>query len=548
MSEVRLTIDDRDVAVPEGSTLLEAAKQLGIEIPTLCHLEGLEPTTSCMICVVHDIGSDRLIPACSMPATEGMVIQTKDEQVRDARKDTLDLLLSEHVGDCEAPCQRACPAHMDVPSMVRLIQSQKMDEAVATVKGDIALPATLGRICPAPCEAGCNRKGHDGAVSVCMLKRYTADADLAQEDPFTPELQPATGKRVAIIGGGPTGLSAAYYLIQMGHAVHIHDAHPLLGGMLRYGVPEEDLPRSVLDAEIAQILALGVEFTPEVVFGKDITLEELRKTHDAVVLAFGTVGPDTPEIPGLDLARRGIAIKRDTYETSLDGVFAGGNAISESRQAIRALAHGKEIARCVDQFLSGGRVIGVPGRFASRIGKLLEGERTELLQIAGEAGRTSPAEGGGTGFDSLESAGESCRCLRCGCLKADDCRLRRYADEYGADQSRFGMGERQKIERVLRPGGRVIYEPGKCIKCGLCIQIAQKEGEELGLAFVGRGFNVRLAVPFNESFDDGLMKAAEACIAVCPTAALAWYDGTWAGPSFTETGYTPIPGGSDGTE
>ncbi|MDP6776058.1 MAG: 2Fe-2S iron-sulfur cluster-binding protein, partial [Candidatus Latescibacteria bacterium] len=372
MSVIRLTIDDQEAVVPEGSTLLRAAEELGIEIPTLCHLDGLEPTTSCMVCVVHDLQTDRLIPACSMPASEGMVIQTRDEQVCAARKDTLDLLLSEHVGDCEAPCQRACPAHMDVPTMVRLIQSQSMGEAIATVKGDIALPATLGRICPAPCESGCNRKGHDGAVSVCMLKRYTADADLAREDPYAPELERPSGKRVAIVGGGPTGLSAAYYLIQEGHAARIYDDHPQLGGMLRYGVLDQDLPKPVLDAEIARILALGVEFHPNTAFGRDITLEGLRQTHDAVVLAFGTVGPETPEIPGLELSRRGVAIKRNTHETSLDGVFAGGNAVSESRLAIRALAHGKEIARSVDQFLRGEAVIGIPGRFASRIGKLLE--------------------------------------------------------------------------------------------------------------------------------------------------------------------------------
>jgi len=413
---------------------------------------------------------------------------------------------------------------MDIPLMVRLIQSEQFDEAISTVKQDIALPATLGRICPAPCEAGCNRKPHDQAVSVCMLKRFAADADLEKEDPYAPEVQSSSGKKVAIAGGGPTGLSAAYYLLQKGHAVHIYDTNPQLGGLLRYGVLDENLPKSVLDAEIAQIQALGLEFHPGVALGKDIALEALRETHDAVILAFGAIDPKTFDLPGLKLASRGVAINRTTYETNLTVVFAGGNAISENRRAIRALAHGKEIASSVDQLLNGQPVVGELGHFASRMGRLLEGEREELLQIAGPAERTDPGGGIELGFVPSESTGESSRCLRCGCQHIESCKLKHYADEYGADQTRFQLGERKKLQRVLQYDGRIVYEPGKCIKCSLCIQIAQKEGEELGLSFVGRGFNVKVAVPFNGSFDDGLKKAAQACIKACPTSALYWRD------------------------
>jgi ferredoxin len=522
VGRIRLTVDGRDVAVPEGTTLLGAAEALGIHIPNLCYMEGCEAFTSCMLCVVHDLKAGRLIPSCSIPVSEGMAIQTDDELVRTARKDTLDLLLSEHVGDCEAPCQRGCPAHMDIPLMICQIQSQRLEEAIATVKRDIALPATLGRICAAPCENVCHRKSHDQAVSVCLLKRFAADADLEKEVPYTPQLQKASGKQVAIVGGGPTGLAAAYYLLQKGHAVHIYDPHPLLGGLLRYGVSDEKLPKAVLDAEIAQIQALGLEFHPGVALGKEVAFESLQRTHDAVILALGTIDPDSLGIPGLDLTSRGIAIQQATYETSLASVFAGGNAISESRRAIRALAHGKEIAFSVDQFLSGLPVVGEPVRFSSRMGKMLEGEAAGLLQIDGAGGRISPEGGDEWGFDSAESIGESSRCLRCDCRDIEECKLRQYADEYQADQTRFKMGERKKVQKVFQHGGRVLYEPGKCIKCGLCVQIAQREGEELGLSFVGRGFDVRVAVPFDGSFDEGLKKAARACIEACPTSALIW--------------------------
>jgi len=526
VDRVQLTVDGREVAVPKGATLLEAAAALGIHIPNLCYMEGCEAFTSCMLCVVHDLKTGRLVPSCSMPVAEGMAIRTDDDEVRAARKDTLDLLLSEHVGDCEAPCQRGCPAHMDIPLMIRQIQGQRLDEAIATVKRDIALPATLGRICAAPCENVCHRQAHDQAVSVCLLKRFAADADLAKENPYTPDMQQASGKQVAIVGGGPTGLSAAYYLLQKGHAVHIYDPHPLLGGLLRYGVSDETLPKSVLDAEIAQIQALGLEFHPGVALGKEIDFETLQRTHAAVVLALGTIDPDSLEIPGLDLAPRGIAIRQGTYETSLAGLFAGGNAISESRRAIRALAHGKEIASSVDQFLNGLPVVGEPELFASRLGKLLGGEAAELLQIDGALERISPAEGGDSGFAGAESIGESSRCLRCDCQHSEECKLRLYADAYQADQTRFKIGERKKLQKLFHNRGRVLYEPGKCIKCGLCIQIAEREREELGLSFVGRGFDVRVAVPFGGSFDDGLKKAARACIEACPTSALIWREET----------------------
>ena len=172
MKKINLTIDKRPVSVNEGSTVLNAAETLGISIPTLCYTPGYKPNSTCMLCVVHEMNTDSLILACSMPAKEGMVVETDTENVRIARKDTLDLLLSEHVGDCEAPCQRACPANMNIPLMIRQIQERKFEEAISTVKKDIALPAVLGRICPAPCEKVCRRAAHDKPLSICLFKTF----------------------------------------------------------------------------------------------------------------------------------------------------------------------------------------------------------------------------------------------------------------------------------------------------------------------------------------------------------------------------------------
>ncbi len=372
MKSIQITINNQEVAVPADSTILEAARKLNIHIPTLCYSNGYERFTSCMICVVHEVKTDRLLPSCSAAVAERMQVETENEKVREARKDALDFLLSEHVGDCDAPCLRACPAHMNIPLMIRQIEEGQLEDAIKTVKKDIALPAVLGRICPAPCENGCHRKSHDSAVSICSLKRYVADLDLAQESPFSPASNANSGKKVAIIGAGPTGLSAAYYLLQDGHACHVFDKNPQPGGMLRYGVPDENLPKPVLDSEIKRIAELGVEFSMEHSLGKELGWSDLRKTYDAVILAVGKINPGVFETSGLELSPKGIKINTQTFETTVPGVFAGGNAVSEARLAIRAAAHGKSLAYSVNQFLENKALTGPSRRFQSRQGKIRE--------------------------------------------------------------------------------------------------------------------------------------------------------------------------------
>ena len=284
---ITLTINNNQINVPEGTTILEAAGKLNIEIPTMCYLEECDPITSCMVCVVRDQNSDRMLPSCSMPVAEGLQIETESERVQKFRKDTLDLLLSEHVGNCEGPCQRSCPAYMNIPLMIRQIKAEQFDAALRTVKQNIALPAVLGRICPAPCERGCNRKYHDDTISICLLKRFVADVDLESGTPYIPDLKDKTGKKVAIFGAGPAGLSAAYYLLQEGHDCYVFDDHKEPGGLLRYAIPDEKYNKSVLDAEIDVIRKMGARFQMEKILNKDMSLDEVRSDYDAVILATG---------------------------------------------------------------------------------------------------------------------------------------------------------------------------------------------------------------------------------------------------------------------
>src|SRR5512145_2060143 len=171
---VRLKIDQKEIMVAEGTTVLEAARQAGITIPSMCHVKGYGNHPSCMVCMVKDNKNGSLIPSCSLRATEGMDISSDDPEVLKARKQSLELLFSDHVGDCEAPCSLACPAGMNIPLMNRLIAEGRFTEALRVVKEDIALPYILGYICPAPCEKACRRKQIDTAVSVCLIKRSAA--------------------------------------------------------------------------------------------------------------------------------------------------------------------------------------------------------------------------------------------------------------------------------------------------------------------------------------------------------------------------------------
>ncbi len=514
-----LTIDEKSVSVPDGATILDAARALGIDIPTLCYLKDFLPSTSCMVCVVRVSGQDKLLPACGTGAQEGMVVLSDDPEVAAARRTALELLLSDHVGDCMGPCQVACPAGMDIPLMTRHLAAGQYDQAIKVIKAHIALPAVTGRICPAPCEKACRRTKMDKPVSICLLKRYAADLDLAEKKPYQPAVSPNRNKRVAVVGAGPAGLAAAYYLQRDGFSCTVFDDREAPGGMLRYGVPEANLPRSVIDTEIDQIRGLGVVFRQKVRIGRDVTLAELKEDFDAVFLGIGDTGAEGPEALGFDPKHQPLRVEQHTYRTDIPGVFAGGDVRRRRRLTARSLGDGKKAAVNIARFLECEPEIGNPRQFNSRMGKL---EPEELAQLAGTAGISDPHEplDCRKGLSEKQALHEAARCLHCDCRDAASCKLRIYAQAYGARQSRF-KGERRPLLR-LNNHPDVIYEPGKCINCGICVQITRKQGEKLGLTFIGRGFDVKVAVPFNQSIEAGLAQTAHEVAAACPTGALAF--------------------------
>ncbi len=668
---VTLTIDGRRITVEPGTTVLDAAQWLGIRIPTMCHVPGIEPAGSCFICAVQIAGRRTFSPACAMPAADGMVVVTDSQDIRTARKMALELLLSDHAGECVAPCAAQCPAGLDIPGFVQGIATGDHGHSAQVIAARLALPGSLGRICPRLCARQCRRCDLDQGLAIGALHRYVADLDR-----YAPPRAPSTGKSVAIVGAGPAGLAAAYYLLQKGHACALFDAHALPGGMLRYGIPAYRLPKDALDLEIGAIRELGARFHMGERWGEHFTLAGLRERHDAVFVAIGaqraqglrcegeehalagieflkrvaggnplplgddvavvgggntamdcarsairlgarnvrvlyrrgrqempclmeeveaaeaegvriellvapvrlernggslvltcrqmTLGePDASgrrrpvaldgsdftmecstviaaigqsverslaEQEGLDVTAWGIAADERTLETNLPGVFAGGDAVLGADLAVRAVAAGRMAAAAIHQFLSGQAVTGEPATTGIAMRPIDDAERAAIFRAIERAARVGapsiPMERRLASFDEVENrlpeedaVRESRRCLTCGCRKADCCLVRSLATEYGVDVYRFAGARRRFAQDLSHP--EVIYEPGKCICCDACVRIAAAADERPGLAMIGRGFDVAVAVPFGQPLSIGLRKIARECAAACPTGALA---------------------------
>ena len=287
MKFIHVIIDGLELTVRDGQTILQAATQNGIDIPTLCNDERVKPYGACSLCVVEVEGVPKLLRACATKITDGMKIRTTSERIRRARKSALELIMSDHEGDCRGPCSLNCPAETDCQGYVKKIAEEDFHGAMKLIKERISLPASVGRICPHPCEEACRRGLVEEPISICYLKAFAADQDYASENPYMPDVAPETGKSVCVIGSGPAGLTTAYYLRQKGHAVTILEAMPKAGGMLRYGIPEYRLPKRILDREIQAITDLGIEIRYMTRVGEQVTLAELKDSYDAVVVAIG---------------------------------------------------------------------------------------------------------------------------------------------------------------------------------------------------------------------------------------------------------------------
>ena len=692
MALVKLEIDGKRVMADGNQTILQVARRQGIQtIPTLCDDAQLEPFASCFVCVVKVKGARSLMPACATKVLNGMVIETNSAEVRQSRKAALELLLSDHYADCVGPCQISCPAGIDIQGYIALAAIGKYKDAIALIKENNPLPSVCGRVCTRPCEVkGCRRTLLDEAVGIDYIKRYISDLDLNSPDVYRPQVAASNGKKVAVVGAGPAGLSAAYYLAIKGYEVEILEGQPEPGGMLRYGIPEYRLPKDVLDLEIAQILGLGPRLKTNTFLGKDFTLASLREQFDAVFLGIGAwrsslmrvqnenaagvlsgieflkdfglrkkidihgtvavvgggntaidcartairlgvgevkllyrrtrvempandseirdaieegvtmqfliaptrvvtdengalkgiecqrmelgepdasgrrspkpirgseyvepcdfiisaIGQSTtvadlvggkipnflPQGESLGLTRwQTVQVNEKTFETTVDGVFSGGDVVTGAATAIEAIAAGRKAAYAIDTYIREGTVRPEPEEFLSRkdvfskvgIHDLRSQEKKAkrhipLIPIDQRVNSFVEVE---LGYSAADLSEEATRCLECGCVALFDCDLRKYATEYGVDVKHF-MGEARQHERdISHP--LIELDANKCILCGRCVRICNDVVGVSAYGFINRGFSTVVAPALGGSLLDTECVACGLCIGTCPTGAIA---------------------------
>ena len=363
-------VERRIAASPPGLCPVD----MSLAFLTLCHAQSCGKCVPCriglgqlskLIETVLD-GSADLSTIDIIEKTARTVVNTADCAIgRDAARLVLDGLdgfrddYEEHIlhHRCLAglqlpvPCVALCPAGVDVPGYMALVGEGRYADAVRLIRKDNPFPTACAYICEHPCEARCRRNMIDDAINIRGLKRYAVDhaGDVPQ-----PVCAPSTGKRVAIIGGGPSGLSCAYYLALMGHKVTVYEERAKLGGMLRYGIPSYRFPRHLLDAEIASILSLGIEAHTNTTVGTDVWVEELQKDYDCLYIAIGAHQEKKVGIPGEDSRNVMSAVEMlrsigDDVMPDFTGkqvvVIGGGNvAMDVTRSSIRL---GAEKVSCV---------------------------------------------------------------------------------------------------------------------------------------------------------------------------------------------------------
>jgi formate dehydrogenase major subunit len=342
---IKITVNSKEMEVYEGLTILQALLQEGLHIPHLCYdIRLARANGNCGLCVVELEGDGRDVKSCQTPVQEGMKIITANPRLEHYRKVRLEQLLSDHNADCVAPCVMTCPANIDIQTYLMQVEAGNYEAAVRVIKDRNPFPVVCGRVCPHPCEAQCRRNLVDTPVAINHVKRFAADWDMARPTPWLPRRAAPSGKKIAIVGAGPSGLAAAYYSAINGHDVTVFERHPLPGGMMRYGIPEYRLPKAKLDREIDVMRKLGVHIVCGKNLGTHLRLEDLHRDFDAIYLAIGSWRATPLQIDGEN--SEGVWLGINFLERFTKGdeielgdtvvVIGGGNtAIDCARTALR---------------------------------------------------------------------------------------------------------------------------------------------------------------------------------------------------------------------
>jgi formate dehydrogenase major subunit len=682
MPSVNIRINGREIAADNSQTILQVARANGVQIPTLCYDPRLPPYGSCLVCVVEVRSANRLLMSCTTPVAEGMDIWTESEPAMKARRAALEMLLSNHYADCRGPCFLQCPANVDVQGYLAFANAGMYREALELIRETNPMPLACGRVCVRYCEASCRRNDVDSPAAINFMKRYVAD--LEYDNLPQPAAISKTGKKVAIIGGGPAGLTCGYFLAVKGHAVTIFDKQPKLGGMLRYGIPEYRLPEAVLDKEISYLLAHGIEARTNVRLGHDVRLDDLkRQGFDAIYIALGSwiakgmgienethpnilsgiaflegvkrngppalhgtvavlgggntaidasrtalrcgaekvailyrrsenempadevevkdardegvdirflvapkravveggrlVGlecfrmelgePDTsgrrrpvqvkgseflfacdwaisaigqdPDLQGLENATLGpIAVTKwksiqadpETFQTTVPGVFAGGDAMTGPQAAIDAIGGARKAAWVIDRYLATGKVEKFQAAFVSKRTALAPLDASFFAQFEKSARESMPKLDGqertrhwdevDLGVNAAQVRHETSRCLSCGCASVFDCDLKVLSGNYDARQEHYtGRIKKHKLDD-RHP--YILLDSNKCILCGRCVRYC---GDLIGvhaLGFINRGYETVVKPALDKPLRETTCVTCGNCIEVCPTGAITF--------------------------
>ncbi|KAA6348244.1 NADPH-Fe(3+) oxidoreductase subunit beta [termite gut metagenome] len=428
---MKIQINNKEIETLPGETLLEAARREGYSIPSLCYAKEAKHKSSCMVCAMRNAATGQIFPSCTTFPVEGMQIDTESPEIIRTRTLSLELLLSDHRADCEAPCHTACPGNMDVAAMNRLYDQGKTSEALALLRDTLVIPATLCYICNAPCEKICRKGDVNTHVPVREIKKaLVATTEL---DKIT-STAPGNGRTVAIAGTDPMALAAAYHLRKLGYAVTLFEkADAILSPYIQAG----QVPADILQLEIEVIRRLGIEII-------HTQVEPSLNDYDSVI-ATVYEAPDprwmTPR--------------------------------TKTKQPARLVLEGHRLAERTHASLSAGAEASEQDNktFNSTYTRFTEAEKRRFKQ-------------------SPPSVDHASGCLYCDCDAKTSCRLRQFATEYSIRSSRYTKNATYEALHRQEAGRNIWFEQAKCIKCGLCVYNSNN-----GFTFKDRGFIMQVVLP-----------------------------------------------------
>ncbi len=404
-------------------TVLEAAKLLGINIPSLCFIKNLPPNLSCMVCIVKDKKNGDFFPSCSKQIYQGMDIDSESDEVMQLRKAAIELLLSEHVGDCSGPCESSCPFDLDISNVFDAIKNDHKQTAIALLRRDLGLPFLVNDYCSGTCEKACRRGRADKAVEIKkIIHHFLLNKPTDDKEKNDKEL------KILITVPGIKALALASFLEINGFSVAMPDF-------------EEDKIRN--DVEL-------LKRTDMIFFKKFPNVQEIHAEYCALVTdADSTINHKKTFI---------------MQEDNLSGT---------KQSVLQDIRRTKKLAQRIIQHFYNADVYNYSDRFVSKSGYLNKDEINSIMNARESVFCDEKSDT----FNEIQ------KCLKCNCRGFDKCRLRQYAAEYGADRRTFKTADKQKYKIVtdslagntLTSERSLSYEPGKCIRCGICFSLCKKE-------------------------------------------------------------------------